>query len=356
MLPALEGDCLWIEYGSRAKPRRILIDGGPIGAEPMLRAEIEKLPLDQRRFELAVITHVDSDHIAGILKLLADPPKGLHMQQVWFNAYKHLAPGMLGPLEGEFLTVHLKEMEKRRKGSWNGSFKGAAVGVPASGVPPVFNLAGQMKLTVLAPGVAALAKLRIGWKKVLQEYNLLPGSGLTAKDLLKKSARYRPGFLGDEVRKLALEPFLQDKGIPNRSSIALLASYRGRVCLLAADAWPGDIEDSLKKIAGPSRRIFPVDLIKVPHHGSAKNNSSDFYKRVSTSRYLISSSGARHGHPDAPAIARILVNKKGPADLFFNYDSDFNRRWADKDLQHEYRYTAHYPEPGETGICVDLDA
>ena len=28
MLPAQQGDALWIEYGSAAKPHRILVDGG----------------------------------------------------------------------------------------------------------------------------------------------------------------------------------------------------------------------------------------------------------------------------------------------------------------------------------------
>lgn len=28
MLPAAHGDCLWLEYGERARLKRILIDGG----------------------------------------------------------------------------------------------------------------------------------------------------------------------------------------------------------------------------------------------------------------------------------------------------------------------------------------
>ena len=32
MLPALHGDCLLVEYGTPQRTRRLLIDGGPIGA------------------------------------------------------------------------------------------------------------------------------------------------------------------------------------------------------------------------------------------------------------------------------------------------------------------------------------
>ncbi|MFP5462716.1 MAG: hypothetical protein ACLGII_14300 [Gammaproteobacteria bacterium] len=32
MLPALHGDCLVVEWGDERRTRRMLIDGGPIGA------------------------------------------------------------------------------------------------------------------------------------------------------------------------------------------------------------------------------------------------------------------------------------------------------------------------------------
>jgi hypothetical protein len=30
MLPALHGDCLWIEYGEEGDTHHVLIDGGPL--------------------------------------------------------------------------------------------------------------------------------------------------------------------------------------------------------------------------------------------------------------------------------------------------------------------------------------
>ena len=37
MLPAENGDCLWIEYGEENSPHRILIDGGTHGTYELLR-------------------------------------------------------------------------------------------------------------------------------------------------------------------------------------------------------------------------------------------------------------------------------------------------------------------------------
>ena len=52
MLPALHGDCLWIEYGTGKRTRRVLIDGGPIGAWSALESQLKSLPAGDRRIEL----------------------------------------------------------------------------------------------------------------------------------------------------------------------------------------------------------------------------------------------------------------------------------------------------------------
>ena len=79
MFPAQQGDALWIEYGPRAKPHRILIDGGtPPTIEP-LRTRIKALAKTDRHFDLIGVTHIDTDHIGGMLRLISDrQPGALH--------------------------------------------------------------------------------------------------------------------------------------------------------------------------------------------------------------------------------------------------------------------------------------
>src|SRR5262245_51291062 len=101
--PAQQGDAIWIEYASNAnKPYRILIEAGTPSTAPAVRAHIENLPQDDRRFDLMVVTHVDTDHIGGVLKLLSDLPAGTSFDDVWFNGWpqiRNAKSSRLGPID-----------------------------------------------------------------------------------------------------------------------------------------------------------------------------------------------------------------------------------------------------------------
>jgi beta-lactamase superfamily II metal-dependent hydrolase len=355
MLPALDGDCLLIEYGSPESPRRILIDGGPIGGAKALAERIERIgEPGEREFELLVVTHLDSDHIAGMLKLLKAPPEGFHAKQAWFNAYPQLAPGMLGAKEGEFLAVHFNHEDSLRPGYWNGAFSRGAVGSPRGQDLRTVELDGGFKLTVLAPDEKALAKLRDEWEDVVSKY-FEPGDIDATEEALKKDKRYRPGYLGGvNVNELADEPFREDTSVANGSSIVLLAEYEGHRCLLAADTFPSTIMAALSRLDDRHGSRLNLSLVKVPHHGSMKNNSKDLYRVIDCPRYLISTDGSKHCHPHPQGVARILATKRGHADIYFNYRSDCNQMWLDRDLQNALKYTPHFPADGETGLRIEL--
>ena len=65
MLPAREGDALWIRWGEPNDFRQMLIDMGTQATGRSILERLALLPEAQRQFELLVITHVDRDHIGG---------------------------------------------------------------------------------------------------------------------------------------------------------------------------------------------------------------------------------------------------------------------------------------------------
>ena len=71
-LPARQGDALWIRWGDPRAPRQMFIDMGTEPVGKAIRARLEALEPAQRHFDLLVITHVDADHIGGVLTAVAE--------------------------------------------------------------------------------------------------------------------------------------------------------------------------------------------------------------------------------------------------------------------------------------------
>ncbi len=352
MLPAAQGDALWIEYGSASDPHRILIDAGVRKTHAVVKARAEQLPKSGRRFELFVVTHVDSDHIGGVPKLLADTSLALRFDDVWFNGWRQLAPeDMLGPVEGEIVGAQLDRSGR----PWNAAFGGKAVVVPAKGKLPRRKLPGGMKLTLLSPTPDRLERLRSEWEQVIQDAGLEPG---VQDEALEEAARRRgvPDLLGDriDVEALAASRLDPDKAPANGSTIAVLAEYDGASCLLAGDAHPDVLRAGLDRLCH-ERKVtrIPLSALKVPHHGSKYNVSNDVLDLIETERYLFSTNGSQTGHPHAEGVARTIVRGGSPT-LFFNYRVETTEPWDDRRLTARHRYRAVYPDRTAAGLTVEL--
>ncbi|MCE9670497.1 hypothetical protein LY474_22085 [Myxococcus stipitatus] len=343
LLPAQQGDCILIEYGRPERPHRVLIDGGLAGTWTHLKGLIEALPIEQRRFDLLVVTHIDQDHIEGALSLFKSPPEGLSFDDVWFNGFKHLEESDLedfGPLHGERLTTHLWTAP-----AWNQLFGRRAVVVPDTGPLPTRELPGGMRLTLLSPTRARLRKLRGVWAKRCEEAGLNPQvqPPPPAPEGLEPMG-------GIDVAALLAGGFKEDDAEANGSSIAFIAEHDGRSVLFGADAHPSVLRASIARLDGGRAK---VDAFKLPHHGSRKNVSTELLALVDTPRYLFSTNGSRHHHPDREAVARVLARKQ-PAELWFNYRGPHTEPWDSDELRAEWRYTTRYPTTAAGGITLDL--
>ena len=64
------GDCLLLEGKDK---KLVLCDGGmPSSIKSHVRGELAKLRDDERELEYVYVSHIDSDHISGVLQLLED--------------------------------------------------------------------------------------------------------------------------------------------------------------------------------------------------------------------------------------------------------------------------------------------
>lgn len=350
MFPAAEGDCFWIRYGSAGVFHNILIDGGRESTADLIKEFILQLPEQERRLELLVVSHIDRDHIEGILKLAGDEALCLETEDIWFNAYHHLQDEIMGAVMGEKLSDSIIA----REWPWNKGFGGytSAVKLADDGGNRDLSLAGGMHVILLSPDSAKLLKLVPRWEKECQKVGLLPGLEVEVRPPVP--ADYEEMGLID-IDELADSPFARDNSVPNGTSIAFLLEYGGKRALFAADAHPDLLLKNLQGMTAESSGKLQLDVFKVPHHGSKNNTSKELLDCIDCPTYLLSTNGSQFHHPDSAAVARILKYGGMEKVLVFNYRSNENEVWESQEWQEQYGYRTRYPEIGrESTIKLSL--
>lgn len=345
-LPAGYGDCLLVTCPVPGGVWRLLMDTGPDETWPTLRDRLAQLPLvdGHRHIDLAVITHIDHDHIGASGTLFGDDTLSLTYGDVWFNDRHHLERGVA---EGKALATLLGP--RNRNLPWNEAFNGGAVSTLRDGgfveLPRVEDIP---RLTLLSPTPKRLARLAAVWDA---ELDALRHRRSNSTPEIDRSDEF------PNLEALAAGKPSKDRSIPNGSSIALLIEHRGASALLASDAFPTVLGSALINLAAHRKVPLPIrlDAFKLSHHGSRANLMTELLGTVTAANYIISTDNARFGHPNDETLARIILHGGEAPALWFNYPTGRNLRWADKGLQRQYGFAANFPEEG-AGITVALRA
>lgn len=361
MLPANEGDCILITIPQ--EDVRILIDGGTSETyTSCLRGRLLKIKEEGKGIDLLVVTHIDNDHIGGIIELLKEngsfaKSKIIKIQNIWHNSYRHLqfhkelATGeaekqILKKIVARGVSQEMRQFAKGKKEisalqgtslaalilqggyNWNLQFYGKAVKKQQEKI----RLGNTCTIEVLLPGQKELEKLAQKWRYELKRsrisfqfsedkifddayeyyYRFLAQENIGEKKQISASNKEHEDING--IEKLAERQGKPDSSETNASSISLLLDYKGKRILLLADNTAGKVMES-GKISG----IF--DAIKLPHHGSVRNISDGFLANCVTEKYLISTSSEKYGHPDIETLAKIMVNRaEYPKQIYLNYE------------------------------------
>jgi beta-lactamase superfamily II metal-dependent hydrolase len=358
LLPAKNGDSIWIEYGKSDRTRRILIDGGPINAYEALEEKLNEMPAGDKRVELVVISHVDTDHIEGIIRHFAEKRSNWNIspRDIWFNGYRHMQKkGMLGGREGDFLSALIRQRESDK---WNKEFNNKAVVVQPDKPLPSDYLVEEMKYTILSPDVKKLERMAKKWEKDVDKHGLRPGDLEGAWEQLLNKTRLHPkeGLLGaaGEIDPMLLKQLSTDQSAANGSSIAFLLEFQGKSCLFLADAHASTIAQSLKRLLPKGKKRLKVDAVKVSHHGSKANITKKLMDLLDARHYLISTNGDRHDHPDPEAIEVIIQGSLRDPVIWFNYRTPYTLPWEPENHRDLRKYSVRYPELGSEGITIDM--
>lgn len=359
-LPASYGDALLVECSTEQGPWRLLMDAGPRASWPAVRARLEQLPAGadgRRHIDLAIVSHVDHDHIGAMTDLLADQALSLRFGDIWFNGREHLQWAGAGSAarsaqEGDALARVLGAPGQACP--WNRAFGGGPVRTAGDGgFVELPTVAGGPCITLLSPTPLRLQKLAPVWDRALaRSHRGEPEADAEPGRLVERSATF------PDLQALADRPYRRDDSLPNGSSIAVLLEHRGVRLLMAADAYPNVLGSALRALA--QRRgvplPMPVDLFKLSHHGSRGNLMTLLLSVVTAQRYVLSTDNTRFGHPDDETLARVVLYGGLRPVLCFNHDTERNRRWADAALQAAHGYSTKFPQAQAAGLVLKWDA
>lgn len=356
ILPARNGDCLLLRCASEGHPTNILIDGGtrPIYGEH-LSNKLLQLRSQGEKLDLLVVTHIDTDHIGGILNLLeangsAASPSVIEISDVWHNGYRHLGLNgripsadekrrVLAQVTGADDAAKLKGNISYREGdtlakllveggyNWNKAWNGGPV-IAGNRI----TIDSGIEITILSPTQQNLEALAYLWRKGLQTMGVSFEAVVCPEfeDAFEKLASLQEAACDTQISEISasvgFEPpahsnFIQDNSQTNGSSIAFLLEFAGIRAVFLGDSWPSVIEQEWTKLSS-DRRPAEVDLVKISHHGSVHNTSPGLLKLIRAQHYVVSTDGSKHGHPDVGTLLWIADECSDGASLVFNYPSD----------------------------------
>ena len=367
VLQARYGDCLLLEFGTDAEPHYVLVDGGPPRTyENHLRAELQRMATRQEAetlaLDLVVLSHVDNDHIVGLLDLTSElreqrarsEAEIVGIGALWHNAFEdtigrgndveaRLASAMAGASQATMSLTStgiaiqgIGEGRQLRRDALllgvplNEGFDGGLVSIETA--PPTIDL-GDLALQVVGPTEDNLEELRDKWEKWLDKH---------ADDIAS----------GDPL--LAA---MADRSVPNLSSIMLLARCQGRTILLTGDGRGDHLLQGLRQAdLLDELGHMHVNVLKVAHHGSDRNANRRFFRQVTAEKYVISADGL-YGNPDLATMIWIVESACEDGrqiEILLTNQTSASEKLLEEYPPEEYGYHLSILDPDASALTLEL--
>lgn len=349
------GDCFVVEFGTAKQPRFILIDGGPPHTfEDHLSAVLKAIAKRNRVLDLALLSHVDNDHIVGLVDYFAELQAGgeglPRPKELWHNSWvRAIDPdGTIAPRLKALLTASQTAAMPNATNATLGITEGSALrakanllnmpinkSVPATHLITVDDVSkpitfGNLTLRIVAPTKKNLDKLRTEWVEWLQKQENEAGAMVMANS---------------------------DQSVPNLSSIAVLAKAHGKTLLLTGDGRSDHLLDGLE-MAGQLDKNghLHVNVLKLAHHGSELDVTREFFERITADTYVVSANG-RYGNPDYSTLSWIVETAKDAGrkiKLVLTNQTPADKKLKKKYATAKYRYSIDYMPKGDDSLLLSL--
>lgn len=400
MFPSENGDAFLIRLDNK---KNILVDMGYIDTYKIyIKDRLLKIKDENQCIDLLIITHIDEDHIEGAIEFIkengyADKPNIIEVKEIWYNSYRHLQfdkekVSQISRFEKRKLEeikltnssndkdeINESHQVSAEQGStlagylyglgyvdtrWNTSFSYKAINVDTNDKIEVED----MKFHILSPNSNKLKKLADLWINKLIEIDI--GFNISddkifddayevymkkLKEVLNIRENNDISYRAKEFKVVindTIEQVYKDTSKTNGSSISFILEYNGKRLLFLGDAHEDIIIKNLEVYVKNSGIAY-FDVVKVSHHGSLKNNFS-WIHMIKANKYIISTNGKKHDHPDKEVIARILQCNNEKKVFYFNYPMDLCKEMDEDELKCKYNYLIEVGD-GESIIEIEVE-
>ena len=372
LIPAEYGESIWISVGENVQ-YNILIDGG-LGKtyQKYLKPEIKHIKEINQKINLLVCTHIDNDHIGGLISALKETNSDL-IENIWYNGFLQMIDSKFSSqnenkytdrdnkILDAIISQGLITDEEQEVGINEGMSFGVLVeekGIPlnvATGGQAICT--GQIKnryeimknifITVLGPFPKDIAEVEEYWKKDMISRNYM----FRVSDKIKlmetfeyQLERIKAAYMSEKYKISGNEDLTKyigkltecDDSVVNRSSISFILEYANRKYLFLGDSVINKMMlDQIESEVGTKYRF---SAIKLPHHGSRYNITHDFISRYTAEEYYCLTNSAKYGHPDLEALATVLCEDVHFKKLVFNYPINKAYFLDKKEWKEKYKY------------------
>lgn len=358
MLPASYGDCFLLTIKDKEKNINILIDGGLAQTYDLyLKQLLSELGKKGEKLDIVINTHIDSDHIKGLISFLKENNKDkfIEIGDLWFNGLEQITSSYpdsesKATSEDEKIIDNIirkgyeDEFQQTEKisskegcslsgliecGGYN--HNKVSEGKAITDVLDKIKVAENVSIKIIAPTKVELTRLESKWFDELESKNFyftMPKDEKLANSfefLVSRLKTYYLAFKSKVSSAGDIDLYLseldnEDTSVVNGSSIAFVLEVYDKKFLFLGDAIVKNREKCkiIQNLIDEYGENLEFELIKLPHHGSNCNITKDFINLTSAKEYIISTNSLRYGHPDLDVIANLII-KKHEKKLIFNY-------------------------------------
>lgn len=346
----------------------ILIDGGPKSTfDKFLKKEINTIVNQGEIIDLLVCTHIDDDHIKGLIPLVQNFNDSF-IGDVWHNGFFQVVDkAYYSGANKDCLENDYNIFDKIEKTATHAEAHDIGVsdcvafdsclleyGLTANNLKRgqaikyettcPKTLLGKAELMILNPTEKGISALEAKWTEEMLSRNYR--FSVTDKIRLMNSfelimSRIQMLYT-DEKHAISSDKDLIeyctdlsdfDNSVTNASSISFVIQYNGLSFLFLGDSVIND--EFVIRLSSVFGYKYKFTGIQLPHHGSRYNINKDFIERYTADEYYVLTNSRRFKHPDITTIANVLVFNKEHKKIIFNYPIDkaqiFNNdKWMEK--------------------------